>query len=59
MAMYALSWQRPAWAAEKLGKPVGRAVSPYRSSDYKSVKETADHINSLCPQMDCDVQVYR
>jgi hypothetical protein len=57
--MYALSWHRPEWAAQRLGKPVGRAVSPYKSADYKSVKETADYINSMCPQMSCDVQAYR
>lgn len=57
--MYALSWCRSEWAAEKLGKPVGRAVSPYRSSDYKSVKQVADYINSICPAMSCDVRVFR
>lgn len=56
-ASFALSWQRPRWAAEKLNKPYARAVSRYRSSDYDKVREVAVHINSLNPEMDCDVEV--
>lgn len=57
-AVYALSWNRSAYWAELLHKPPGRAVSPYRSSDYKRVEEVATHINSLAPQMGCKVEVY-
>lgn len=56
---FALSWNRsPDWAA-LLGKPPGRAVSRYPSSKYSDVETTAAHINSLDPEMDCGIEVYK
>lgn len=59
MTVHALSWVRSAYWAERLHKPEGRAVSLYRSSSYKMVEETAAHINSLNPKMDCKVETFQ
>jgi hypothetical protein len=57
-AAFALSWNRSLYWADRLHKPSGRAVSDYRSRDYSQVEETAAHINSLDPTMDCKVEVF-
>jgi hypothetical protein len=59
MPMFALSWNRSEYWAELLHKPPGRAVSQYRSGDYKMVEYVAAHINSLNPDMGCKVEVFR
>jgi hypothetical protein len=56
-AAFALSWYRPEEVAHKLRKRPGRAVSRYRSSDYDRLVKVAMHINSLDPEMCCDVEV--
>ena len=58
MAMYALSWNRSEYWAEKLHKPMGRAVSDYHSHKQAEVEQTARHINSLHPELDCGVEVF-
>lgn len=56
MAEYALSWWRNDFWAEKLHKPVGRGVSPYRTVDFEAQKKVADHINALNPDIDAKVE---
>ena len=55
---FALSWYRNDYWADKLHKPVGRAVSEYHSPSYEKVEQTAAHINSICPDMNCEVEVF-
>jgi hypothetical protein len=57
-AAFALSWNRSQFWAEKLHKPPGRAVSDYHSRHYDKVEETAVHINSMAPEMECAVEVF-
>jgi hypothetical protein len=57
-AAFALSWHRSEHWAELLHKLPGRAVSDYHSRDYSQVEETAAHINSLDPTMDCKIEVF-
>jgi hypothetical protein len=57
-ASFALSWIRSDYWADKLDKPPGKAVSPYRSADYDQVENTAKHINEMAPEMCCQVEVY-
>lgn len=58
MPEFALSWNRSAYWAAKLGKPLGRGVSEYHSRRYDEVEKTAAHINSIDPRMDCAVEVF-
>lgn len=57
MPEFALSWLRPPDWAELLDKPPGRAISRYRSRKFGDVEDVAVHINSICPEMDCKVEV--
>ena len=57
-ASFALSWNRTPYWAEKLGKPLGRAVSDYHQADYDMVAEWAKHINELAPELRCQVEVF-
>ena len=56
-ASFRLTWYRPPYWAEKLGKPPGYTESPYPSLDYDEVKKVAEHINSLDPIIQADVKV--
>jgi hypothetical protein len=56
--MYALSWYRSGFWAEKLKKPAGRGKSTYLTADRAKVESVAAHINSIQPEMDCRVEVY-
>jgi hypothetical protein len=58
MPSFALSWNRPKWAAERLGKPYGRGISPYRTTAYDDVEKVAAHINSMNPEMECQVEIF-
>lgn len=58
MPEFALSWNRPRWAAEKLNKPYGRGVSAYHTTKYDDVESTAHHINELDPDMECQVEIF-
>lgn len=57
-ASFALSWTRSESIAKWLNKPAGRAVSDYRSRKYETVEQTAHHINEMCPEMNCTVEVF-
>jgi hypothetical protein len=57
--MYALSWYRTPFWADKLGKPEGRAVSNYLSTSYVDTLNAAEHINSIAPEFDCEVEVFK
>ncbi len=59
MAVFALSWYRPPYWRERLGKRQERGVSPYHSADYDKVEAVASHINSLNPEMACRVEILR
>ena len=57
--MYALSWVRPQYWADKLGKPPGRTISTYHTGNREHVEVAVAHINMLCPEMDCAIEVFR
>lgn len=57
-AQFALSWIRPDWVAQRMGKLPGRTVSRYRTSVYEDVEVVARHINSMNPDMMCTVEVF-
>lgn len=55
---FALSWNRPAYWAERLNRPMERAVSIYRAQRASDVQVAADHINELDPTFQCRVEEF-
>jgi hypothetical protein len=57
-ATFALSWNRTPAQAELLSKKPGRVISNYPSTKYDDVAKAAAHINSLDPEMGCQVEIF-